>query len=149
MPTTATARGPMTTAGARRPAPRARPMHAEPRKPPKPALSQLAWGLLIGTGAFVAFLIIYLYGAAGLASIGGRADRIDEAPEGAPTSATTVYRDMRDGRVMVMEVDEKGTRIIGIVPKEDVPMAGNMYRETRSRGLDTTTRLNAFSKTFK
>lgn len=131
-----------------RPAPR--PVHKS-APPPASNVSQILIGALIGVGVFVGLAIIYVYGTAGL--VPQNVPRRGDAPPPAAATVpdrTTLYRTMRDGRVMVMEVDRNGTRVVGTMSKDDVPLANDPSRNNqRAHNLDATERLNAFSDTFK
>ncbi len=155
-----TMRKPMTATAGRgaarqmgRPAPRPPAHHVEPvhPKPHSRALTYAAAGM--GAAALIAGLVvIYLFGNAGLRTIatppvGGNGQvPAAVAPGAAPT---LVYRDLHDGRVMVMEIDANGTRVVGTMAKQDVPMATNMYREPKQRSIDSSTRLQALGDPFR
>jgi len=133
-----------------RPAPR--PVHKHPPHPtPKTwsNASQMFFGGLIGLVVLIILSIIYVYGTAG--TIAQRRPMGGETETAQPriSDTTRVYRDMKNGRVVIMEVDRNGTRVVGTVSKSEVPMAADPDHDTRPRALDTTERLNAFSQTFK
>lgn len=133
-----------------RPAPR--PVHKNPPHPtPKTwsNASQIFFGGLIGLVVLIILSIIYVYGTAGtIAQRGPIGGETETAPARVPDK-TMVYRDMKNGRVVIMEVDRNGTRVVGTVSKSEVPMAADPDRGSGPRTPDTAERLNAFSQTFK
>lgn len=134
----------------RRPAPRPmpRPVHKAP--PPQSNGSQFLVGGLIGAGVLIVLAVMYTFGDAGIVT-GYRAQNAETVPPPAtPVSRTTTYyRDLKNGRVMVMEIDEKGTRVLGTKAKEDVELANEALKDPNERAVNTVDRLNAFSQTFK
>jgi hypothetical protein len=136
-----------------RPAPR--PVHKNaPHPAPKSGSNrtQILVGGLIGLAVLIALTFIYVYGTAGTIAdsplprgVTGPA----AAPTGRVSDKTTVYRAMKDGRMVIMEIDKNGTRVIGTVSKGDVPLASDPDRDPRPHAPDTAERLNAFSQTFK
>lgn len=130
------------------------PVHHVEATHPKSQSRALTFAIAGGGSAVLiaGLVMIYLFGNTGLRSIatptisGNGQATAAMAPGAAPT---LIYRDLHDGRVIVTEVDAHGTRVIGTMAKEDVPMATNMYREPRQRGLDSSTRLQALGQPFR
>ncbi len=123
---------------------------------PRHAPTKQKWSTVIIAVAAVAaiaapFALILAFGGAGMkvietpSTIGG----LNVGAGGAANGATRFYRDMHDGRVMVMEVDGEGTRIVGTMAKEDVPLASDNLPHAERRGMDTQQRLNALGTPFR
>lgn len=144
-----------------RPMPPRRPASATAKHhtPPKTSNDTLRL-ILIGVGLAIAALVgvgvIWEFGAgrnlprpsAGLPSS-------DDAAGGAGAAPTMVYRDMHDGRVMVMEVGPDGTRIKGTIDKGNLPIAGDMApggvatSSRSSAGPNSNDRVNALGSAFR
>ncbi|TBW37208.1 hypothetical protein EYW49_12150 [Siculibacillus lacustris] len=109
----------------------------------------------VGMGAAVLALValVWFVGNTGLKFDPNARFGEASAPPPVPTRTTTIYRDLHNGQVMVTEIDGNTMRVKGTMAKEDLPIAGNMYREPRRMGIDPSSdandRLNAFSQTFK
>lgn len=84
-------------------------------------------------------------GAIGAGGSGGAGGRGSEP--------TVVYRDMHDGRIMVMEVGPDGTRIKGTIAKSSLPMASDLSGDAgvmrRSSEPSTSDRVNALGSAFR
>ena len=135
--------------GVKRPAPSAAKHHHE--TPVKPMVSTVTIVVAGSVAIATLFGLIWAFGSAGLQipatppAAAGKA-----APGSAAAAASTrVYRDMHDGRVMVMEVDGNGTRIIGTMSKDEVGLATDNLPTPERRGLDTQQRLNALGTPFR
>lgn len=139
----------------RPPHPPAGRVHHEPH-PPVPAHSTTQ-RLMIGGGILaavvVAVAVLYAFGSARNLSGVPLSGTGAGAGDGRPSMETTLlYRDMRDGTVMVMEMDRNGTRVVGIRSKEDIPMAGDMYRDRKVKTMQTPSasdRVNALGSAFR
>lgn len=123
---------------------------------PHPTSTKQKWSTAVIAVAAIAaiaapFLLILAFGGAGM--------KVIEAPStlggagggaaGSTSGVTRFYRDTHDGRVMVMEVDAAGTRIVGTMAKEDVPLATDNLPHAERRGMDTQQRLNALGTPFR
>lgn len=122
--------------------------HREHHPPPPSSTVPILIGVIFVTGLAVLLGVIWMFGDTHMFVTRGL-----EAPETVdPNAPTRIYRDTRDGRVMVFDADANGTRLVGTMDKADVPMAGNMYRDPRQRGFETPSasdRMNALGSAFK
>ena len=150
---------------AARPAPRPRtPVRPDPAPAPRPhaaapehqrgdTLRMIAIIAAVVVAAVVGITIIWEFGAARLITRpGGLPGSQIRGGEAAAPAPTLYYRDLRDGRVMVMEVDENGTRIKGTMSRNDVPLTAELYHEETRRSSDTPTssqRINALGSSFR
>ena len=106
--------------------------------------------------AAVAVGVIWEYGAARNLDLTAApvSDRAGAGQGGRGGGAPTVfYRDMRDGRVMVMEVDAQGTRIKGTVNKSDLDFAAGMGADigppNRMGDVTAADRVGALGSAFR
>lgn len=140
----------------RRPVRRPTPEKPAPQRPRSFSMRHPAvFGTAIGGAVALGVLVLYLFGAARSVTVQPRTgiEAGVGGGGGGRQDVTTMYRDTRDGRVIVMEVDAKGTRIKGTMAKEDVPLANDTYRDdTPRRSADaptTTDRVNALGSSFR
>lgn len=80
---------------------------------------------------------------------GSATDGLDRSQRDAPT---TVYRDLHNGRIMVMEYGPDGTRLKGTVDRSTVPTIGEMANEPSTRGSSepsASDRVNALGSAFR
>lgn len=107
----------------------------------------------LAIAAIVGIAVIWEFGAARnlsvgstLATRGGGSTRPGDQP-------TLLYRDMRDGRVMVMEIGADGTRIKGTVSKSNLgiaaDMGGDVGSSVRSGDVTSADRVNALGSAFR
>ena len=153
---------PRPAAGARPGAPARRPVRPLPAHRPEPhkqgtdTSRLILIGGVLAVAAVIGVAVIWEFGAArNLAvpdvAVGSGADSGAAATGG---RSTMLYRDMRDGRIMVMEVGPGGTRLKGTVSKNDLPIAADADRpggSTRSGGVDPSAadRVNALGSAFR
>lgn len=101
----------------------------------------------------VGIAVIWEFGAARnltvgatLTAHGGGSGRPGDRP-------TLLYRDMRDGRVMVMEIGADGTRIKGTVAKSNLGIAADMGADVgssvRTGDVTSADRVNALGSAFR
>lgn len=121
-----------------------------------PAKSQgLGTGQILGiaagivVAAVVGLGVIWQFGAArDLSMIGGLGGGATARPQ-----TTTMYRDMKDGRLMVIEIGPEGTRIKGTVDKASVAIANEEIGQPRPvrRPSETSSRdrVNALGSSFR
>lgn len=135
--------------GVKRPAPSAATRHHD--APVKPMFSTVTIVVASVTAIVTLFGLIWAFGSAGLQIPATPPAAAGKAlpGSGAAAASTRVYRDMRDGRVMVMEVDGNGTRIVGTMSKDEVGLATDNLPSPERRGLDTQQRLNALGTPFR
>ena len=155
MVTTATRRPIPAAGGQRTPYRGARPIPRRPEPehhaPPK---SQLAQPIAVGAAAALALALligtIWAFGNAGISGIARLPESADPAPPPTPVSRTTrVYRDMHDGRVTVMDIDANGTRVIGTMAKDKVPMISKVDKDAVPAAMDSQSRLHALGSNFR
>jgi hypothetical protein len=104
----------------------------------------------LAVAAVVAIAVIWEFGAARTLSLGS-------GPGGGAANGrdrpTVYYRDMRDGRVMVMEIGADGTRIKGTVAKSDLGIAADMGADiggsSRPGEVTSADRVNALGSSFR
>lgn len=160
----ATAR-PLPPRAAARPAPVRRPTpartpghaHAAPSKPATTGtLGYVLIGIAVAIGAAIAVGVIWEFGAARTLSVPSiPPSGSDRSGDGATRGGapTVMYKDMRDGRVLVFEVGPEGTRLKGSVAKSDLPLAENMNGEgsssARRNDATATDRVNALGSAFR
>lgn len=158
-----------------RPLPRSRPAAGAPARP-RAAASRSARGKAAHPGAstrdkigivliaaailvlaVVGIAVIWEFGAARTLSVPrtgmiGAEDGTGPSVQRPRDAPTMLYRDMRDGRIMVMEVGPDGTRLKGTVDKSTVPLANDTHREptsSRSAEPSATDRVNALGSAFR
>lgn len=157
-----TARPMPRSAVARAGAPARRPSRLPPAHRPRPheqSTGDVARLILIGAALAVAGAIgvgvVWEFGAARNLSvppgaIGAGADA-DAATSG--SRSTTMYRDLHDGRIMVMEIGPGGTRLKGTVSKTDVPLANEVDRDggtsRKTPEPSASDRVNALGSAFR
>ncbi|NLH81565.1 MAG: hypothetical protein GX458_12070 [Phyllobacteriaceae bacterium] len=155
-----TARPMPRSAVARAGAPARRPSRPPPAHRPPPhrqSSGDVARLVLIGAAIAVAGAIgvgvIWEYGAARNLSVppGAIGAGADAAPPGG--RSTTMYRDLHDGRIMVMEIGPGGTRLKGTVSKSEVPLANDVDREggtsQKAPEPSASDRVNALGSAFR
>ncbi|MCE1234813.1 MAG: hypothetical protein LWW93_00515 [Hyphomicrobiales bacterium] len=144
-------------APARRPTPAKTPAHAHGAAS-KPAsngsLGYVLIAIAVAIGAAIAIGVIWEFGAARTIPVPAVAIPNGAVDGGSRGSAPTVmYKDMRDGRVLVYEVGPEGTRLKGAISKSELPFAENMNGEgaMSSRKTDTNAsdRVNALGSAFR
>ena len=134
--------------GVKRPATSTAKRHTDaPVKPMYSTVTIIAAGVV---AIVTLFGLIWAFGSAGF-QVPTPAPTAGKAALGSSAAGATtrVYRDMHDGRVMVMEVDGNGTRIVGTMSKDDVGLATDNLPSPERRGLDTQQRLNALGTPFR
>lgn len=111
---------------------------------------------MVAVVAVVVVVVIWEYGAARNLDLTTMpsADRGGAAAGGRGGGAPTVYyRDMRDGRVMVMEIGAQGTRIKGTVNKSDLDIAAGMGADigppNRMGDVTAADRVGALGSAFR
>lgn len=134
--------------GVKRPAPSAAKHHHD--APVKPMVSTVTIVVAGSVAVATLFGLIWAFGSAGLQIPTAPPTAAGKVAPGSGAGASTrVYRDMHDGRVMVMEVDGNGTRIVGTMSKDEVGLATDNLPSPERRGLDTQQRLNALGTPFR
>lgn len=153
MPRPAVARGGAPARRPTRPAPAHRPHpHAAA---PADTTRLMVIGAVIVVAAAIAVGVIWEFGAARNLAVPYGAVGAGAGDGAASTGArpTTMYRDLHDGRIMVMEIGPGGTRLKGTVSKSDVPLANDADRDAgSSRGSPEPTagdRVNALGAAFR
>lgn len=111
-------------------------------------------GAVIVVAAVIAVGVIWEFGAARNLAVPYGA--VGPGPGAAPTPdrpTTTMYRDLHDGRIMVMEIGPGGTRLKGTVSKTEVPFANDADRDGgTTRGTpepSAVDRVNALGSAFR
>ena len=150
--------------------PAARPAHAAPaagrgatlhgstltsaRVTPRQLIGLVAQGTLVGALLLGVLAAIWFFFGDALRA------RLLEIPPGRAVGSggpggpgpTVFYRDRGDGTVMVMEIDGNGTRVRGVIPRNDVPLLqADKVREGwgSSSGTTTHNRVNALGSAFR
>lgn len=146
-------------APARRPTPagaKAHPHHDTASKPAaNGALGYVLIAIAVAIGAVIAIGVIWEFGAARTLAVPQIAPSNGAAPDadGRRNAPTVMYKDMRDGRVLVYEVGPEGTRLKGAISKSELPFAENLNGEgalsTRKTRVDASDRVNALGSAFR
>lgn len=145
-------------APARRPTPVRAPAHPH-HDTSKPAANGTLGYVLVAIGvaiaAAIAIAVIWEFGAARTLAVPSVAPSGGGAPEvdGRRNAPTVMYKDMRDGRVLVYEVGPEGTRLKGAIAKSELPFAENLNGEgalsSRKTRVDASDRVNALGSAFR
>lgn len=122
---------------AARPAPRGvrpmptRPMPhaAHPAARPSKSVSPVAIGLASAVGLCAAIGTIWFFGTGRTLFVPDVAPAAPAKIEATGHPPTNFYRSTRDGRVIVMEIDQNGTKIKGTISRRDVPIDADEYRD--------------------
>ena len=150
---------PGPAAGARR-APHGGAAATSRAHPPTQSTNLVIQVVAIG-GAMLAVLVLALmffgdtirnrFAVVGAPGVG---DGVVQAPAG--SGPTVFYRDLGDGTVRVMEIDEKGTRIRGTLKRSEVPMFQEPFHNPRNwdtenggGAVTSRSRVNALGSAFR
>jgi len=107
----------------------------------------------LAIAAVVGIAVIWEFGAARNLSPGATLATGGDGSGRPGDRPTLLYRDMRDGRVMVMEIGADGTRIKGTVAKSKLgiaaDMGGDVGAASRSNDVTSADRVNALGSAFR